>query len=57
MAGRLAQWVRDQLNNHLHNKVYDVGELVMHIVSLHCFAGDIPSMIKRDERDQAWPTV
>lgn len=57
MAGRLAHWVRDQLNNHLHNKVYDVGELVMHIVSLHCFAGDIPGMIKRDEMGQAWPTV
>lgn len=57
MAGRLAQWVRDQLNNHLHNRVYDVGELVMHIVSLHCFAGDIAGMTKRDEDGYAWPTA
>lgn len=57
MAGRLAQWVRDQLNNHLHNKAYDVGELVMHIVSLHCFAGDIDMMTKRHEDGEAWPTV
>ena len=57
MAGRLAQWVRDQLNNHLHNTVYDVGELVMHIVSLHCFEGDIPGMIKRNDEGYAWPTV
>lgn len=57
MAGRLAQWVRDELNNHLHNRAYDVGELVMHIVSLHCFAGDIDMMTKRDEEGDAWPTV
>lgn len=57
MAGRLAQWVRDQLNNHLHNTVYDVGELVMHIVSLHCFEGDIPGMIKRNDEGYSWPTV
>lgn len=57
MAGRLAQWVRDQLNNHLGNVVYEMGELVMHIVSLHCFEGDIPGMMKRDEMGQAWPTV
>lgn len=57
MAGRLAQWVRDELNKHLHNRVYDVGELVMHIVSLHCFVGDIDLMIKRDEDGDAWPTL
>lgn len=54
MAGRLAQWVRDQLNNELGELRYEVSELIMHIVSLHCFAGDMESMKRRDERGTAW---
>lgn len=57
MAGRLAQWVRDQLNNHLHTVQYDVSELVMHIVSLHCFDGDVDGMVNRHMEGKAWPTV
>lgn len=54
MAGRLAQWVRDQLNNELGQLRYEVSELIMHIVSLHCFAGDISAMKLRDEGGKAW---
>lgn len=42
MAGRLAQWVRDELNNRRGKVELEVGELIMHIVSLHIFGGDVP---------------
>lgn len=40
MAGRLLQWVAEQIN-------VQAGDLTMHIVSLHCFEGDLPKL-KRD---------
>lgn len=63
MAGRLAQWVVNKLNDDLLERrheyegwrpMYDVGHLIMHIVSLHCFAGDIPMMTYRDKKGLAW---
>ena len=54
MAGRLAQWVRDELNNRIGKLRYEVGELIMHITSLHCFEGDIPMMELRDKEGKAW---
>ena len=54
MAGRLAQWVRDRLNDEVGQLRYEVSELIMHIVSLHCFAGDVPAMKLRDEEGKAW---
>ena len=51
MAGRLMQWMRDQLDeaapagvdfSHSHS----VGKLVMHIGSLHIFEGDLPRLEK-----------
>lgn len=38
MAGRLAQWVAEQLDG------VEVGKLYMHIVSFHCFEGDVAMM-------------
>lgn len=54
MAGRLAQWIRDRLNDRLGQVRYEVSELIMHVVSLHCFAGDIPAMELRDREGKAW---
>lgn len=47
MASRLAQVVRDELNDEVGKVKYDTGELIMHIASLHCFQGDIP-VIERE---------
>ena len=54
MAGRLAHHIRDVLNNEVGTFRYEVSELVMHIVSLHCFAGDMASMKMRDEKGLSW---
>jgi thymidylate synthase len=42
MAGRLAQWVAERMEERGHYT--RVGNLVMHISSLHVFAGDLPIM-------------
>jgi hypothetical protein len=39
MATRLAQWVARELDN-----LYPPGMLTMHIMSLHCFVGDMPAL-------------
>lgn len=48
MAGRLAQWVADQLNTSYdadqHLGYLVPGKLVMHIGSLHIFEGDLPRL-------------
>ena len=64
MAGRLAQWmVQEILANQIvsgynfanpQEAPLKVGHLIMHIVSLHCFAGDIPMMTYRDKKGLAW---
>lgn len=60
MAGRLTQWVVAQLNQRAplpgsareYGKgLFGVGDLVMHIGSLHIFEGDLPMLeMKRNER-------
>lgn len=57
MAGRLAQWVVERLNEYRGKAQYSVSELIMHIVSLHCFEGDIPGMTARDEAGESWPKL
>jgi thymidylate synthase len=42
MAGRLMQWVSDQLME--GGRIVGVGDLVMHIGSLHIFEGDLPAL-------------
>jgi hypothetical protein len=42
MACRLVQWVWEKLGGDLWVKGSHPGTLTMHIVSLHCFAGDLP---------------
>lgn len=58
MAGRLAQWMVAELNETATGKGetlrLGVGTLIMHIVSLHCFAGDMPMMKYRAGKDLAW---
>jgi hypothetical protein len=61
MAGRLAQWMVDELNTKVPPKgaprqVYSlqVHELVMHIASLHCFQGDLAMMGYRDSKGLSW---
>jgi Thymidylate synthase len=43
MAVRLGQWVRDQVEAGL---TYTMGQLSLHIVSLHAFVGDVPKIHK-----------
>jgi hypothetical protein len=60
MAGRLAQWVVNELNSLWTHQggtgqpPLKVGSLYMHIVSLHCFAGDQAMMSYRDKKGLAW---
>lgn len=58
MAGRLAQWVVMELNEMAVGRGYqpkfEVGSLIMHIVSLHCFAGDMAMMKYRDGKGLSW---
>ena len=64
MAGRLAQWMVEQLLSRMVVVGYNfnnpqpdplvVGSLIMHIVSLHCFDGDMPMMKYRNSKDLAW---
>lgn len=53
MAGRLAQWMAEQL----WDRGFDLrlGKLVMHIGSLHVFAGDLPLM--RQEQNNVLGTI
>lgn len=46
LAMRLAQWMRDRLNDDPGSEHYEIGigKLVMHIMSLHYFAGDLTRM-------------
>lgn len=44
MAFRLAQWMRDQLNQGASGPLLGVGYLHMHIMSLHAFEGDMPKL-------------
>jgi Thymidylate synthase len=52
MASRLAQWMRDELNDRaITQGRLGVGKLVMHVGSLHIFEGDLPMLeMKRNER-------
>lgn len=63
MAGRLGQWLVNELNTRVFPDEYDimshptstrVGNLIMHIVNLHVFEGDVPMMKYRDGKDLAW---
>lgn len=48
MAGRLAQWMVERLNeDSAPNEHYAVWELVMHISSFHIFEGDVPTIQQR----------
>lgn len=42
MTVRLAQWVRDQVD-----RTMPLGQLTMHVVSLHAFVGDVPTIEDR----------
>lgn len=47
MAVRLGHWVRDQLNGLGVGKGrLDMGKIIVHITSLHCFEGDVPFLRK-----------
>lgn len=65
MAGRLAQWMVWKLNEAKTHELaaeepqglknpLKVGDLIMHIVSLHCFSGDRMMMEYRDKKGLAW---
>lgn len=56
MAGRLAQWVADQLADKL-NRDISVSTLTFHTVNMHVFEADVPMMKLRDERGESWPIV
>lgn len=43
MAGRLAQWVVEEING-VHSNGPKLGNLTMHITSLHVFEGDMPML-------------
>ena len=48
MAGRLAQWMVERLNEDAAPREnYEVYELVMHISSFHIFEGDVPEVTRR----------
>ena len=48
MAGRLAQWMVERLNEDAApGEQYAVWELVMHISSFHIFEGDVPEIERR----------
>jgi hypothetical protein len=50
LAVRLAQWVRDQLENKTGKLEYHVGTLTLLINSLHIFKGDISRLERERER-------
>lgn len=52
MAGRLAQWVCDQLNHYGGHTL--PGNLYMHIANLHVFEGDTAMMNYRDSKGLSW---
>lgn len=54
MAGRLAQWVVEMIKEENPEVELEVGELIMHIASLHCFVGDLPMMNYRNDRGLSW---
>lgn len=54
MAGRLAQWVVAKIKQENPEVELEVGELIMHIASLHCFVGDLPMMNYRNDRGLSW---
>lgn len=62
MAGRLAQWMTDQLNLGIADLIgrqvikgrYRAGNLYMHIANLHVFEGDTAMMRYRDSKGLAW---
>jgi len=61
MAGRLAQWMVNELNTRVAPEgapipkySLRVGDLNMHIVSLHCFQGDLAMMKYRDSKSLSW---
>ena len=61
MAGRLAQWVVSKLNLALQDNAgrymaprLEVGRLIMHIVNLHVFEGDVPMMQYRNDKGLSW---
>jgi len=44
MAIRLAQWVNHQFNLDVSNPKVMMGNLTMHTMSMHCFAGDLHAL-------------
>lgn len=48
-TARLMQWVRDDLENLLNSDVAQMGDLVVHISSLHCMEGDMPKLRREYE--------
>lgn len=54
MASRLAQWMVARLNEAAGDSPkYRVGNLIMHIVSFHCFEGDVPKLQQEARFDRA----
>lgn len=53
LAFRLAQWMRDQLNEVTVDQrpMVEVGNLYMHIMSLHAFEGDMPKLRRQHGAD------
>jgi len=51
LAFRLAQWMRDQLNEGRSGPQIGVGFLYMHIMSLHAFEGDMPKLRRQHGAD------
>lgn len=53
MACRLAQWVAENVADRTGNDELTARMLYMHIVSFHCFEGDVPALelqVKEDEK-------
>lgn len=42
MAGRLGQWMVNMINSSSDAPAIQVDQLIMHVASMHCFAGDLP---------------